>query len=180
MKIIATQHQNIETVDTYLIAANQVVLRKIKDYCRYQPRTHQQVRQKLYGWTLAKNTVETLLAALIEEGLVNESRFAVSYAGDRVRVNRWGRNKVRMELWKRQISSYCIKEAIATVDPVHYEKEMRRLAAKKWASFQGKGLHPGVRAKRTANFLIGKGYEPNVVWKLIGELKNPKTPNDDS
>ncbi len=167
-------------MDTYLISANQVVFRKIKDYCRYHPRTHQQVRMKLYGWKLTKNTVETLLAALIEESLVNESNYATAYAGERFRINRWGKNKVRHELKKRQISPYCIREALAEVDPVQYEKELRRLADKKWASFQGKGLHPLRRAKKTADFLIRKGYEPGTVWNLIRELQNTQTPNDDS
>src|SRR5580698_10546212 len=112
-------------MDTYLIAANQVVFRKIKDYCRYQPRTHQQVRQKLYGWKLTKNTVERLLAALIEEGLVNESHYASAYAGERVRINKWVKRKVQQELKKRQISPYCIRHALAEVDSGEYEKEFR-------------------------------------------------------
>jgi len=167
-------------MDNYLISANQVVFRKIKDYCRYQPRTHQQVRRKLYDWKLRKDTVETLLAALIEERLVNESHYATNYAGERFRINRWGKNKVRSELIKRQISPYCIREALADVDPVQYDKELRRLADKKWASFQGKGLHPSRRAKKAADFLIRKGYESGAVWNLIRELKNSETPGDDN
>jgi regulatory protein len=137
------------------------------------------VRRKLYDWKLRKDTVETLLAALIEERLVNESHYAASYAGERFRINGWGKNKVRVELKKRQISPYCIREALAAVDPVQYEKELRRLADKKWASFQGKGLHPSRRAKKVADFLIRKGYEPGTVWNVVRELKNPETPGDD-
>jgi regulatory protein len=166
-------------MDNYLISANQVVFRKIKDYCRYQPRTHQQVRRKLYDWKLKRNTVETLLAALIEERLVNESHYAISYAGERFRINGWGKNKVQAELRKRQISPYCIREALASVDPEQYEKELRRLADKKWASFQGKRVHPLRRAKRTADYLIRKGYESGTVWNLVRELQNPETKSDD-
>jgi len=170
----------METIDTYLIAANQVVWRKVKDYCRYQPRTHQQVRQKLYGWKLTKKAVETLLAALIEAELVNESRFAIAYAGERFRINRWGKNKVQQELKKRLISAYCIRDALAQVDPEQYEKELRPLAERKWSAFHGKGLHPCTRAKKTSDFLIGKGYEPGAAWNLIRELKTRKTHSDDS
>jgi len=169
-----TQTNKMVTMDTYLISANQVVFRKIKDYCRYQPRTHQQVRMKLYGWKLTKNTVETLLAALIEEGLVNESHYATIYAGERVRINKWGKKKVEEELKKRQISPYCIRQALAEVDSAQYEKEFRRLADKKWSSFRGKGLHPFRRAKKTADFLMGKGYEPEAVWRLIREFQKPE------
>jgi len=135
---------------------------------------------KLYGWKLTKNMVETLLAALIEEGLVNESHYATHYASERVRINKWGKKKVQRGLMKRQISPYCIRQALAQVDPGGYEKEFRRLADKKWCSFQGKGLHPFRRAKKTADFLIGKGYEPEAVWRLIRELQNPEMDYDAS
>ena len=165
-------------MDKYLLAANQVVLTKIKGYCCYQPRTHQQVRQKLYGWKLKKNVVETILASLIEEGLVNESRFATSYAIERFRINGWGRKKVEHELKKRQISPYCIRRAMAHTDPEEYEKELHNQAEKKWLSLQGKGLHPMMRMKKTANYLIGKGYESGAVWFLVRDLQNPENEKD--
>jgi regulatory protein len=166
--------------ESYFITANSVVFRKINDYCRYQPRTHQQVRDKLYGWKLRKNVVEALLAALIEAGLVSESRFATAYAHDRYSIYQWGRNKVRKELQKRGVSSYCIDQALTQVGEEQYEETLRRLGERKWSALHGRGLHPGVRMKKTADFLIGKGYKPSVVWRLVRELQISKTPNDDS
>jgi regulatory protein len=168
----------MERVDTYLLAANQVIVHKIKNYCLYQPRTHQQVRQKLYNWKLAKNVVESILAALIEENLVSESRFATAYAGERFRINRWGKKKVEQELKKRQISPYCIRQAMAEVNPSEYEKELRRLAEKKWSSFHGKQLHLFMRAKKTAAYLIGKGYETGAVWDFVCALQYPEKQDD--
>ena len=157
----------METLECYFIAANRVVWQKIADFCRYQPRSHQQVRQKLYGWKLAKSVVEPMLAALIEAQLVSESNFATAYAGERFRINRWGKNKVRQALQKRQISPYCIARTIAAADPVQYEKDLQKLAEKKWSSFSGKGMHPCIRSKKTAAFLIGRGFESAVVWDII-------------
>jgi regulatory protein len=162
----------MDTVDSYWIKANQVVWRRIQDYCRYQPRSHQQVRQKLYAFKLAKAAVETILAALIEMQLVNESRFATAYAGERFRVSQWGRNKVRQALIKRQISPYCIGQAMAEVDLAQYDKDLQRLAEKKWSAFAGKGVHPSIRAKRTAAFLIGRGFEAADVWNVVQRLRN--------
>jgi regulatory protein len=154
----------------YSHLANPVVWRKIKDYCRYQPRTHQEVRQKLYGWKCRKTEVEILLAELISEGLVNESHFAETYARERFRINGWGKRKVEHELQKKQISPFCIRQALAQADPVQYEKELHRLADKKWLSLQGKGGHRLVRQKKTADYLIRKGYEPKSVWERVRAL----------
>ncbi len=123
--------------------------------------------------------METILAAVIEKGQVNESRFAIAYASERFRINGWCKKKVEQELKKRQISPYCIRQAVAQADPANYEKELRRLAEKKWSSFQGKGLHPGVRAKKAATFLIRKGYETGAVWSLVHALQNPEKQEDD-
>lgn len=170
----------MDTQENYFIAANAVVFRKIKDYCRYQPRTHQQVRQKLYGWKLRKEVVEAMLAVLIETGQVSESRFSAAYAHDRFRIHQWGKNKVRNELQKRQISPYCIGQALSEVDNDQYAATLRQLAEKKWLLLQGSGRPTAILFRKTAEFLIRKGYESTAVWNLVRTLQKPKMASDDS
>ena len=55
-------------------------LQKLKHYCGYQERSHAEVRQKLYTLGLYKAEVEELISRLIEEGYLNEERFARMFA----------------------------------------------------------------------------------------------------
>ncbi len=56
-------------------------LYKIKQYCIYQERCHEEVKEKLYSFRLYKTDVEETLSKLIEENYLNEERFAIQYAG---------------------------------------------------------------------------------------------------
>src|SRR5580704_16170204 len=86
-------------------------LQKLRHYCGYQERCHQEVKEKLYAFGLRKADVENAVATLIEEDRLNEERFAIQFAGGRFRLKNWGRIKIRYELKQKQVSDYCIKKA---------------------------------------------------------------------
>src|SRR5687767_2477337 len=87
-------------------------LAKAQKYCAYQERCQQEVRSKLYGWGLWKEAVEGIIAELINENFINEERFAIAFAGGKFRIKKWGKTKIKLELKKRDISDYCIKQAL--------------------------------------------------------------------
>ena len=88
-------------------------LQKLRHYCGYQERCHQEVKEKLYSLGLRKQDVETAIATLIEEDYLNEERFATQFAGGHFRLKQWGRVKIRFELKLKQVSEYNIKKALA-------------------------------------------------------------------
>jgi regulatory protein len=75
-------------------------LQRLRHYCDYQERCHQEVKDKLYSFGLRKQDVETAIATLIQEDRLNEERFAVQFAGGRFRLKNWGKIKIRYELQK--------------------------------------------------------------------------------
>ncbi len=94
----------------------QQALPKIKQFCAYQERCHSEVKDKLYGYGLSKNDVEELLSKLVEDNFLNEERFAIAFAGGKFRIKQWGRIKIRYELRQKQVSDYCVKKALASID----------------------------------------------------------------
>ena len=47
----------------------EIAYQKIKHYCGYQERNHQEVKEKLYSFGLRKSDVEMLISKMIEERL---------------------------------------------------------------------------------------------------------------
>ena len=86
-------------------------LQKLKHYCAYQERCHNDVKEKLYKLGVWKKEHDEIIAALIEENYLNEERFAIAYAGGKFRINSWGRVKIKYALKQKQVSEYCIKKA---------------------------------------------------------------------
>ena len=79
---------------------------KIKHYCAYQERSHKEVMGKLYDLGLFKKDAELLVSQLIEEGYLNEERFAIQFAGGKFRIKQWGKKKIVYALKEKQVSEY--------------------------------------------------------------------------
>jgi regulatory protein len=143
---------------------------KAMAYCSYQERTQQQVRDKLYDYGLHYDEVEELITFLITENFLNEERFAKSYAGGKFRMKGWGRNKILQGMKQHRLSPYCIKAGMAEIDPEDYYNKLVSLAEKK--SEAVRELDPFKKKQSLANYLIRKGYESDLVWDVIKELKS--------
>lgn len=145
-------------------------LEKARHYCAYQERSHSEVREKLYSLGLHRAGVESLLSALIEEDYLNEERFARAFAGGHFRTKQWGRIKIRQALIRKKVSEYNIRTALRFIDEADYLSTLEKLALRKWKSISGPGTNNYVRRAKTSNYLIQKGYEPELVGRAIRKI----------
>ena len=141
-------------------------LQKIKHFCSYQERSHQEVKEKLYSFGLYKDEVESMLSQLIEENYLNEERFAIAFAGGKFRVRQWGRIKIKYELKQRRISDYCIRKAISSIDEAEYEKTLQKLYEHKLLSLKSE-KNVLVKKQKLQSFLMQKGFEPALISGII-------------
>lgn len=144
-------------------------LAKAKHYCAYQERSHQEVKEKLYGFGLRKSDVEQIISQLIEENYLNEERFAQQFAGGKFRMKKWGRIRIIHELKLRRISPYNIKQAIDAIDEDEYVRVLHRLASAKWKLLRN-DQHI-VRQVKTQRYLIQKGFEPTLVKAAVTAIR---------
>src|SRR5579859_1211175 len=147
--------------------APEQALQKARHYCGYQERCHLEVQEKLYSYGLRKKDVDQALATLIEENYLNEERFALQYAGGHFRLKRWGRVRIRYQLKQKQVSEYCIKKALASIDQEEYEQTLLRLAEEKTQSLAVE-TNPFARKQKLQEYLLRKGYEPDRVAAVVG------------
>jgi regulatory protein len=126
------------------------------------------VKRKLYDYGLKTFEIDELIADLIQSNYLNEERFARSFARGKSKVKKWGRNKILSELRLRKISDYCIRKAMTEIDDELYSETLRALIEKKNREYKSKNEFEQ-RAK-IARFLMGKGYESDLVWEAVKEL----------
>ena len=148
----------------------EVAYSKLKHYCGYQERSHQEVKDKAYSFGLRKDEVEELTSRLIEEDCLNEERFARSFAGGKFRMKQWGRVKIKYELKQRRVSEYCIKLALKEIENEDYLAALNKLAQQKWGSIKGVGVNQFVKMSKTRDYLLQKGYEADLVNGCISYL----------
>ncbi len=141
---------------------------KIRHYCAYQERSHQEVINKLYSYGLYKKEVDELVSGLVEENFLNEERFALAFAGGKFRVRQWGKVKIKYELRQRGVSDYSIKKALAAIIEDDYQATLEKLCEAKIREVGGVEKLSG--RSRVQQYLIQKGYEPSVVYAMVKKL----------
>jgi regulatory protein len=146
-----------------------VYLEKIKYYCKYQERCHLQVRLKLIELGARGLDLENIITDLIQEDLLNEERFAQLFTKGKFRQLGWGRIKIKQGLKQNQVSEFCIKKALATLDTNDYYQRCKTYADRKWLTLN---KERNIFTKRTKlkNYLLQKGYESNLVIEIINEI----------
>jgi regulatory protein len=141
---------------------------KIASYCAYQERCQSEVRNKLAENGILGSTAEELIASMIEEGFLNEERFAQCFVRGKYRLKKWGRNKIQQELKARQISPNCIKSGMKEIEEEEYWQNLLNQAEKKWHLINEKDpLKKKIKVKR---FLAGKGFEMELIQMAIEEM----------
>jgi regulatory protein len=143
-------------------------LQKLRQYCAYQERSHYEVRQKLWDLGIRRSDHDEIISILIEEDYLNEERFAKAFAGGKFRMKEWGRKKIYHALKEKQVSEYSIKKAMKEIDDEDYKTVLKELAEKKYALLKNEQYL--VRKKKTMDYLLQKGFEPDLVMKAVNEL----------
>lgn len=150
---------------------------KLRHYCAYQERTHQEVKQKIAGHGLSWTQANEMASRLIEDGFLNEERFARAFAGGRFRTKGWGRKKIELELRKRKLSDYTIKKALREEIPLEdYEKTLIKLLEKKWSALQKTATSPLTRQAKVKQYLVSRGFEMDIISRMFRSFMEKNTP----
>ncbi len=148
----------------------EAALSRIRKYCAFQERCQQEVRNKLYEWGIYSTQVESMIAQLITEGFINEERFAKLFVGGKFRIKKWGKQKIKIELKKRKISSYCIDSAMDEIDDHEYYETLQNLIQKKKKELKASDSY--ILKNKLAHFAVSKGFESETVWELLNRDEN--------
>ena len=143
-------------------------MQKLKHYCGYQERCHSEVKEKLYQLGVWKKDHDEIIATLIEQGCLNEERFAIAFAGGRFRVKEWGRVKIKYELKQKQVSDYSIRKALKQIDEEEYLELLKKLAEEKYASLKNEQWM--VRKKKTMDYLMQRGFEGELARQVADDI----------
>jgi regulatory protein len=138
----------------------------IEQYCQYQERCHQQVRDKLYSLGANTEEVECLIATLIEKDLLNEQRFANAYTRGHFINKKWGRIKIKYALKQLKVSDFCISKSMKEIKDQDYENVLKGLIEKKNKDYKTITIAWQRKAK-IQQYLLQKGYENELIKEQL-------------
>src|SRR5258708_4055232 len=143
------------------ILTKEQALQKLRHYCSYQERCHNEVRTKLYQLGINKRLYDEIMAELIQGNYLNEERFAISFARGKFKMNHWGKRKIEYALKEKFVSDYCIKKSLKQIPETEYAAVLEKLTKEKFESL--KSEHHLTRKKKTIDYLATRAFD----WAFV-------------
>lgn len=144
---------------------------KAAKYCSLRERAPYQVMEKLLGWELEENVAHQILTELVQENYVNEERFARAYCHDKFEFNKWGKQRIRMELSRLKVGENLIQEGLNSIDPDRYWDILQGLGEKKYESLRTE-TNSWKRKQKTTAYLLRKGFEMDLSIEIVNRLSD--------
>ena len=134
--------------------------RKATDYCAIQDRCTSEIKLKLRVWKIDKSYYNKIISKLINEGFLDEKRFAVNYTGGKFRIKSWGKLKIAAGLRARSIPAPLIQHALASIDKDEYYLCLETLLKKKLRQL---GSDTSDNRQKAAYFAASRGFETGLI-----------------
>lgn len=143
-------------------------LSSLERWCSGAEHCCSEARRKLESAGLAPESVDKILNRLLEDGYIDEKRYAAAFVHDKVNFAGWGMVKIRYQLKMKQIPDALIQDALAETD---LESYMQRLELAVRSSLRTqKGRTPYERTMKTMKSVAGKGFEIPLIRDVLAKL----------
>ncbi|HEY2583941.1 MAG TPA: regulatory protein RecX [Mucilaginibacter sp.] len=160
----------MDVTNTRKITDEKVALEKAANYCAYQERSQQEVRDKLYEWGLWTAAVENIISQLITDNFLNEERFAKAYTIGKFKQKGWGKIKIAQSLKFKRVPTILIKKALNAIPDDEYLSMLQKVLTKKASTVAEKD--PFKRKYKLQQYALSRGYENDLISDVLVDLVN--------
>ena len=140
-------------------------LHRLAAYCSRSERCIWDVCRKMDEWEIPVDRKNQIIQQLLKEKFLDEERYCKAFVHDKTKYNRWGINKIRFELKKKQIPETLIREALKNLDPEETCERLRLLIEQKKKSVKGKNEWD-IRQK-LLRFATSRGFSQEEIEKVL-------------
>ena len=124
-----------------------------------------EVRAKLLRGTDDEGLVDRVIEKLCQEKFIDEERYARAFISDKLRFARWGRLKIRQELWSKQVPEAVYAPLLDSIDEKQYVSTLKELLRAKKKAIRARDDYEG-KAK-LLRFGVSRGFEPKYIYPLL-------------
>lgn len=142
--------------------------KKLENYCVYQERCHQEVRQKLQDMRMIPEAADTIIVYLLQHNFLNEERFAKAYVTGKFRNKKWGKRRLILELERKDVSKTIINLAIKEIDEEIYYKTFNDLVEKQFLAIKEKNTYK--KKRKLFDYLAYRGWESDMIYDKLSEI----------
>ncbi len=147
------------------ITDEKTALTKAEQFCAYQERSQQEVRDKLYDMGMYPDGVERVISQLITGNFLNEERFAKAYAQGKFRMKGWGRIKIKQGLKLKRVPDKLISKALQLIDGDEYLSVLQKILDKKQSQTTESDAFK--RRYKLQQYAMSRGFESDLINDVL-------------
>ncbi|MDE2028476.1 MAG: regulatory protein RecX [Candidatus Omnitrophica bacterium] len=139
-------------------------------YLKIRPRSVAELREKLEGKGFSAEEIGVTVSDLTATGLLDDRAFTKSWINYRL-ARPFGFRRIILELKNKGIDPEIIDQAVAEArENVSPEAAALDLAQRRWQRVPA-GVELLKKKKRVLDFLLRRGFEPQIAIKVLKKLK---------
>ena len=141
-------------------------LSKSMALCSQKEYTEAGIRVKLKAWGVEQDDMDPVIEELIREKFVDDLRYATAFVRDKVRLNQWGRVKIRYMLSMEHVKFSIIDQALGEIDEEEYHESLREILEKKNREL-ARESNAFTKKQKLVKFAQGRGYEMEAILRVL-------------
>ena len=131
--------------------------------------SEKKLREKLLN-DFDENIIEDVIEFLKGYKLINDNLLAEKIVHDNMNLSKFGKNKIKQNLYNKGIASSDIQEAISQIDPDEEYENAKYLAEKRLKRLKGEDKNK--INQKIYQHLAYKGFSYDIIKRVLRELLN--------
>lgn len=136
--------------------------------CARAEKSEGDARRLMHGWGLNDGDAERVLARLVNDRFIDDSRYAGAFVREKMRLSGWGEYKIRAALQRKGVARETIEEALGAADRTGMAERLRTQLERKLRL-----LHCETRYElknKLMRYGLGLGYDYETVHETVAAL----------
>ncbi|HOA10043.1 MAG: RecX family transcriptional regulator [Bacteroidales bacterium] len=140
-------------------------LTRLQNLCARQEKCVWDIMQKLKLWGINNEEAQKIVSMLVDEGFVDDRRYAQMFVREKSQLNKWGSIKIAAALRVKKINESIIKEALLELQPQFDRATLENIITTK--ANQVKAKSPSDLRAKLVRFGLSRGFELEHVVKTV-------------
>jgi regulatory protein len=142
------------------------LIQKLESFCAYQERCLRDIQNKLTLLEANESDSKRVINHLIKNRYFDQSRFAKTFAQGKLRMNKWGKAKIKAALINKFVENNIINEALSSIEHEEYSNILKGLIDRKTMELSNE-KDEWSKKQKILRFLGSKGFSYDEIQEFI-------------
>ena len=145
--------------------------------CARAEKSEGDARRLMRGWGLAERDAEAVLARLVRERFIDDTRYAEAFVREKLRLSGWGEYKIRTALQRKGVRREVIDAALAQADRSAMGQRLAEQLARKARTVKYATAYE--LKTKLIRYGLSLGYDYEAVMDAVAQLVKDTDTCDD-